>query len=654
MEQSRYVQNTIGRIKIGALHRLTARLEAAENGGNTICDKKENESSSPNNDNDNDNDIPCTKRPFGSKHGKEQCDLNADKDKEEDEGGETRKNDDVEDEEKTTKQEGEETEKRNEEEKTKNAAQAQQQQQQQQQQQLVSQLWTKNYGALILFFEEHGHTAVPPYEKYNALYQWVEEQRSKVGALTQQQVRQLLIFNFQFDDQPWTPGRPWHCKVLGCTKFAAFNGYCHGHFMKPTASILRNVETTTERHQQYLAKVKGVRLPKVEFPLIGLRKKKNGKYDIDTVKEKEKDITRIEVITRLTTFLSKLSNQSSCVNKRTRIATVNNCNCMKFLLDKSFITESVAHALMDYFDLNHLQRKHYTVERLRYAEMGKTTSTTSGGGDSSRKRKLAGLAQQQERIFSLPLSYEYFERHHMSRAAVEEEEDGDEDGDEDGGGHCQQDEEEEENNANKQQIIGQAFRHRICTHAFHTIHNIGSQARSTLNKYANGDLSVGQHSNKGRTWAGSKKFSEGYDSMRDSLNALMEEQRAIQRLGPEDDVVLPLHLSRRKCYEQWSRERGWVVTKKNIDTGQYDAPENWEVVPGFYRSEEEALADGASGGDLRKVAKLAISWTVYSKFWIAEFPQLKTQGRVGKGMFGGAYDFETKKYYNRKKLQMES
>lgn len=68
-----------------------------------------------------------------------------------------------------------------------------------------------------------------------------------------------------------------------------------------------------------------------------------------------------------------------------------------------------------------------------------------------------------------------------------------------------------------------------------------------------------------------------------------------------------------------------------------------EVFPGFYETDEEAIANG---GDVTNVAKLAVSWHFFLRFWSNEFPNLKTQGRVGKGMFGGKYDFEKKRYYN--------
>mmetsp|Transcript_18413 Transcript_18413/g.32399 ORF Transcript_18413/g.32399 Transcript_18413/m.32399 type:complete len:304 (-) Transcript_18413:20-931(-) len=302
---------------------------------------------------------------------------------------------------------------------------------------------------------------------------------------------------------------------------------------------------------------------------------------------------------------------------------------MKFLSDKPFIVESVSHAIMDYYDLTSLQRKHYAVERLRYAGMGKQQQRK---GDSQSVNKNKGP----QRIFSLPLSYEYFEENHLPGVVEEEEEEEEEDVSGDHG--------------NKQEVIGQAFKHSICSHAFHNIHHIGGSLRQTLNKYANGDLSVGQHGNAGKKWGCGKKYMEAYESLRDSLNMLMEEYREYGNHNhhnsiDNDDVILPLQLSQRKWFERWTRERGWNTKKVNASTGQYEGAENWDIVPGFYRTEEEAIENG---GDVRNVAKIAISWTVFNKFWNTEFPQLKTQGRVGKGMFGGKYDFEKKKYYTKK------
>lgn len=169
---------------------------------------------------------------------------------------------------------------------------------------------------------------------------------------------------------------------------------------------------------------------------------------------------------------------------------------------------------------------------------------------------------------------------------------------------------------------------------------LGTTQRKTLRKYANGDVSVGQHGNAGKAWAGGGKYAEAYASLRDTLRAVTEEHR--EHEDDCGDVVLPVGLSRRRVYERWTRDRGWAVTKRDKSTGQYTDSKTWETVPGFYRTKEDAVEHG---GDARHVAKLAVSWTLFAGFWNKEFPCLKTQGRVGKGMFGGKYDFETKKYY---------
>ena len=108
---------------------------------------------------------------------------------------------------------------------------------------------------------------------------------------------------------------------------------------------------------------------------------------------------------------------------------------------------------MDYYDLTALQRKHYAVERLRYAGMG--ASAKQRKCDQSGNKKSGP-----QRIFSLPLSYEYFEENHLP-GVVEEEEEEDEN---DVSGY----------DSNKQEVIGQAFQHSICSHAFHNIHHIGT------------------------------------------------------------------------------------------------------------------------------------------------------------------------------------
>ena len=492
--------------------------------------------------------------------------------------------------------------------------------------QTAEQCWSNHYGALILFFEENGHTNLP---NEHTIYPWVTEQRSRYKELSELQRRQLSILNFWFVGRAHSPASIGRCAhPTGCKKYAAFHVYCHSHFSGDPSLVSGIGESNKKPKSKKVTKPRTA--PKQgDFPLIGLLKRKSGKYDIESKNEKVKELTRDEVIDRLKVFIHKIS-QHNCGNSRdNRFGTA--CTCMQYLGNKPFIVESVSHAILNYYEMTPLQRKHYSVERMRYAEMA--------------KREKPGNKVQ--RIYALPLCYKYFEEEQQQQQLSDgmDEEDGQE-CDEGHKENSKQAEGSEEVNvdanktSNKQQqmmMISDAFKQKICLHAFHNLHHIGTSQRQTLDKYANGDLSVGTHGNAGKKWNGNKKYIAAYESCRDLLNALTEEYRDIEE--PNGDITLPLVVSKRKTYESWIAMMGYVPQKYDVSLGQYSKPEDWPLQPGYYKMEEEAVMNGG------KVAKAIFSWTVFARFWREQFPHLKTQGRVGKGLHGGKYDFETKKYY---------
>lgn len=129
---------------------------------------------------------------------------------------------------------------------------------------------------------------------------------------------------------------------------------------------------------------------------------------------------------------------------------------MNYLNDKPYIVNSVSHAILRYFELTALQRKHYLVERTRYSEMCKQTRSPK----DERGKEIV------QRIFALPLSYEYFEQTSLNEENEddEEQEESDEEDQGDGGNA---------GNSNKQQLVAEAFRYRICSHAFRNLHHVG-------------------------------------------------------------------------------------------------------------------------------------------------------------------------------------
>ena len=330
-----------------------------------------------------------------------------------------------------------------------------------------------------------------------------------------------------------------------------------------------------------------------KFPFIGLSKNLNKErgdlYNIKTNGERLTNVSRDELISKYNTFLQTLSGMP-CKNKVTT-----KCTCLKFLEDKPFIIESVSNAILDYYEMTPLQKKHYCVERMRHADM------QTRGEHNPWKHGI-------ERNYMLPLSYKYFEQKYFTSEIDSDE---DESGDDNSGS----------NKINKHEpMIGEAFKHCICKHAFHTLHNMGSTVVKTLGKYASGDLSVAQHKNAKKEWSGAKKYASAYESLRDSLNMVAEEYK---HLADGDTITLPPYFSKRKHYEHWCRQRGWDIQKLDSKTNQYVAIDEWDVLPGFYKTEEEALANG---GDEINVAKVVVSWSGFTRFWNKDFSHLRSQG----------------------------
>ncbi|KAL7545923.1 hypothetical protein ACHAWF_009272 [Thalassiosira exigua] len=454
--------------------------------------------------------------------------------------------------------------------------------------------WSHYYGMALLFFEENGHTNVSS-DVNRILHKWLEEQPNKVSELSDHQMRQLGMLNIRILGKPNQPLDVRRCNQEGCSKFATLIGQCHLHYNKNPAAHPPPPPVKTKTKGKERIKPS---MPRPKFPLIGLRAMDNGKYRLEAKGRQSKNITRDEAIQMVIEFIPKLCTY----HRETK------CTCLTFLKDEPFVTEAVSHAILDFCDLSKPQRKHYLVGQYRYAEMGKSAGTKFKGNP----------------IYTLPLSYDYFERCHRQDEAKESE-DADDDID---------------SVSKKREMIGQAFQHRICRDAFQALHNLGETLHRSVKLYANGDVTSGQHGNAEKPWAGGRKFIDAYQSIRDKLNVVREEYRQYEEDG---EILLPHGISRRYVYEAWVAERGWEITKKRNckESGQYKPFDEWNVLPGFYKTEEEAIADG---GDVRKVAKVVVSWNGLNRIWTDEFPDLKSRGRVGRGMYGGQYNFEKKQY----------
>eukprot|EP00804_Cyclotella_cryptica_P012880 CCRYP_002250-RA/>CCRYP_002250-RA protein AED:0.15 eAED:0.15 QI:0/-1/0/1/-1/1/1/0/710 len=90
--------------------------------------------------------------------------------------------------------------------------------------------WRKMYGLLIHHYESNGHSCVNS-TQHPQLCQWLKHQQIQyeANALSAQQILQMRLMKVEFIDRNQVKlGKK--CERKECTKFAAFEGFCHEHF----------------------------------------------------------------------------------------------------------------------------------------------------------------------------------------------------------------------------------------------------------------------------------------------------------------------------------------------------------------------------------------------------------------------------------------
>eukprot|EP00986_Skeletonema_menzelii_P019410 scaffold27929_cov177-Skeletonema_menzelii.AAC.1 len=275
----------------------------------------------------------------------------------------------------------------------------------------------------------------------------------------------------------------------------------------------------------------------------------------------------------------------------------------------------MCHAILEYSDMTHIQKKHYTVERMRYAKI-----VARGSESDTRKRRVV------EQLYALPLSYKYLEN---DTDILDYDEDCDSsaadldfNGDSSQHLSCQE----------QQRQISEAFSNRICEATFLRLHNVGQHAEMTHKQYIGGDLSIITHQNTGKKRK--RKTDGATEDIRSLLQALYDEYINSSECKREgDDFFLPVSISKRHSYEEWCRRRGWEPIK--LFNGQYAKLTDFKLLDGYYKTEENASVAEADGRHVVGVAGILVSFANFITCWNNEFPNMKTQGRVGKGLFIG-------------------
>ena len=174
--------------------------------------------------------------------------------------------------------------------------------------------------------------------------------------------------------------------------------------------------------------------------------------------------------------------------------------------------------------------------------------------------------------------------------------------------------------------------HFICYNAYASILNIGRRKTKSINENR-----LFQHGLKGRLGANScrGKATEGTykPSLREffeklkreegtpfAMRAIREETGMIYRDDNLDDVVLPPHMTKRRCYEAWCWSQGWRATKSKRATMQYHPTNLFEKRP---HDDDAEVPLWPSGTEPKPIC----AWASFLQLWKDEYPTIKVRPR---------------------------
>ena len=101
---------------------------------------------------------------------------------------------------------------------------------------------------------------------------------------------------------------------------------------------------------------------------------------------------------------------------------------------------------------------------------------------------------------------------------------------------------------------------------------------------------------------------------------IREETGMTVRDDNPNDVALPPHMTKRRCYARWCWERGWRVTKKNRTLTWYDALADFPQRENDDASEVPLWPTGSE-------SKTIVHWTTFLYFWKANFSHIKIRNK---------------------------
>lgn len=140
------------------------------------------------------------------------------------------------------------------------------------------------------------------------------------------------------------------------------------------------------------------------------------------------------------------------------------------------------------------------------------------------------------------------------------------------------------------------------------------------------------HGNAGKRSNYTKMYEEVYHSLDDffcnlanegtpfATRIIREESGLTTRDDNPDEVALPPHMSKHRCYARWCWERGWKVSKKNRALTIYD---NVKDFPMREHDDDCEVPLWPTGSEAKKI----VTWCTFLNYWKANFPFIKVRKR---------------------------
>lgn len=185
---------------------------------------------------------------------------------------------------------------------------------------------------------------------------------------------------------------------------------------------------------------------------------------------------------------------------------------------------------------------------------------------------------------------------------------------------CEKDTIHEDKDGQNQNIVSPM----ICRNALTGLLNVGRRMWVSSMK----DLPL-MHGNVGKKSNATIQLEEVYQSLDIFFEKLSsegspcatpiireEESGLTNRDDNPDEVALPPHMTKHRCYGQWCWERGWKTKKLNRALTIYDKVANFEVRE---HDDDSEIPLWPVGSEPKRI----VTWSTFLKYWTEKYPHIR-------------------------------